>query len=76
MARRVAIVRAVLADSDVLLMDEPFKGLDPETKSKTICFILKNLKNRTLIAATHQQEDVELLQADLLKLDMQDFPSK
>lgn len=75
MARRVAIVRAVLADSDVLLMDEPFKGLDPETKSKTICFILKNLKNRTLIAATHQKEDVELLQADLLKLDMRDLPS-
>ncbi len=68
MARRTAIVRAVLADSDFLLMDEPFKGLDPETKLKTICFILKNLRNRTLIVSTHQKEDVELLQADLMEL--------
>lgn len=75
MARRTAIVRSVLADSNIVLMDEPFKGLDPETKSKTISFVRKNLGNRVLIVATHQKEDVELLQASLLNLDRQGSPS-
>ena len=75
MARRTAIVRAVLADSDFLLMDEPFKGLDPETKLKTVHFVLENLKNRTLISATHDKEDVELLQAGLLNLEARKNPA-
>ena len=33
MKRRVAIVRAMMSESDVVFMDEPFTGLDPELKT-------------------------------------------
>ena len=33
MQRRVSIARALAAKADVYIMDEPFKGLDPETRS-------------------------------------------
>lgn len=64
MKRRVAIARAVLAKSDVIVMDEPFTGLDEETKGKVVAFIEKYREGRTLIFSTHQEEEVELLGAE------------
>lgn len=68
MARRVAVVRALLPEGDLVIMDEPFKGLDPENKGKTVDFVLRHLEGRTLIAATHDKEDIRLLQAQCLNL--------
>ena len=61
-------VRAVLAEGELLVMDEPFKGLDPVNREKTVNFVMENLRGRTLIAATHEPQDVELLRAELLRL--------
>lgn len=69
MKRRVAICRAVMCKSDILIMDEPFTGLDKESKLKTIEYIKANRKGRLLIAATHNEEDLELLGAERLQLD-------
>lgn len=59
MARRVSIVRAMLAPSDVILMDEPLKGLDEENRARTIAFIQKHLGQKTLIVVTHDARDPE-----------------
>lgn len=56
MKRRVAIVRAVLSPSDILVMDEPFTGLDPETRKRVIDYIMKNKGRRPLILASHEPE--------------------
>ena len=56
MKRRVAIVRAVLPPSDILVMDEPFTGLDPETRKRVIDYIMKNKGRRPLILASHEPE--------------------
>lgn len=69
MRRRVAIIRAVLAKSDLLLMDEPFKGLDYELKLKVIEYVKQKTIGKTVIIVTHEKEEVKLLQAQLLKLD-------
>ncbi len=61
MKRRVAIVRAILSDSDILLMDEPFKGLDEATKEQVISYILKEKRGRTLLVVTHDAGDAEAL---------------
>lgn len=68
MKRRVAIVRALSMPSDLLIMDEPFTGLDETLKQKTIQYIREETGNRLLLVSTHQEEDVALLGADLIRL--------
>lgn len=64
MKRRVAIVRAMVVDSDVIFMDEPFKGLDKELKGKVIEYVLSKRNGRTLCVISHDEEDSILLKAD------------
>lgn len=53
MRRRVALVRAMEACSDCVLLDEPFTGMDPETRSLAENYLRKTQKGRTLVIATH-----------------------
>jgi len=69
MKRRTAIARAMLSGSEWMILDEPFTGLDEETKKKTAAFILKYRNGRTMLVSTHQRQDVELLSADLVMWD-------
>lgn len=63
MRRRVAIVRALCADHDILLLDEPFTGLDEESRSTVLNEILSSEAKRTVICVTHDSRDVERLHA-------------
>ena len=53
MKRRVALVRAMEADSDYVLLDEPFTGLDADTKASVEEYIRKKQNGRTIIIVTH-----------------------
>ena len=66
MKRRVSIARAVLAPHEILIMDEPFQGLDRDTKLKVIQTLLECEKNRTIIFATHDPEDASLMNASYI----------
>lgn len=68
MRRRVAIVRAVLSRADTIYFDEPFTGLDEDTKRMVIDYILKNTIGKTLIFVSHCLDDAGLLNADVIKL--------
>lgn len=68
MRRRVSIVRAILAKADIIIMDEPFKGLDEDNKDKVIDYIKKYTKNKTVIITTHSVDEVEKLKATLIKM--------
>ena len=61
MRRRVAILRAVLSPSDILILDEPFAGLDEENRVRCAAYLLDHLEGRTLVITTHREDDVELL---------------
>ena len=65
MKRRVAILRAIL---DIILMDEPFTGLDADTRQLTIDLVKELCAGKLLIIATHAEDDAELLGAKILHL--------
>lgn len=71
MKRRASVIRAMLADFDVLVLDEPFNGLDPETKKLTADYILSKLNGRTLIMITHNSDDVELIGCEVISINKQ-----
>lgn len=61
MKRRVAILRAVLSDRDVLLLDEPFKGLDESTRALTAEYLRKSSAGKTVLMVTHDSDEVALM---------------
>ena len=63
MKRRTALLRALLAESEVLLLDEPFGGLDAATKSLAARFVRTRGAGKTIILVTHEKEEAELLAA-------------
>ena len=66
MKRRVAIARALMADGDLVVFDEPFKGLDDAMHKQTADVIMKYTKGKTLILSTHDSLDSQLLNAEIL----------
>lgn len=68
MARRVAIARAVLFESKLLLLDEPFRGLDEQTRAQAAAWTATHTAGRTVIAVTHDRQDAELLNADVFEM--------
>ena len=76
MKRRVAVMRALLTPSRILLMDEPFTGMDDELKRNVISYIREKQDGRLLILSTHQEEDVELIGGELVKLESRMYDSK
>lgn len=62
MARRVAIVRAMMADSDIVILDEPFKGLDPDTKAMCMAYVKTSVESagKSLLLSTHVLEEAEV----------------
>lgn len=68
MKRRVAIVRALSVPYDMIIMDEPFTGLDENTKLSVIRYIKEKTHDKLVIISTHQEEDVALLGGTLMTL--------
>lgn len=61
MQRRVAIARALSYDGNMLLLDEPFNGLDDENRRLCAAVILS--RNLPGLIITHHQNEAELLGA-------------
>lgn len=68
MKRRVSIVRAILSESDMVIMDEPFSGIDQEKKKEVIDYIAGYLAGRIFIMVSHDPMDSQLLEADVITL--------
>ena len=68
MRRRVSILRALLAEYDVLFMDEPFKGLDSTLKKDVITSVMEKTVGKTVIVVTHDRSEADLLRAEIINL--------
>ena len=69
MRRRVSLARASVYPSRMLLLDEPFTGLDAVTKERVIDFLLSERRGRTMLVSTHAEGDVALLGGEKIELD-------
>ena len=69
MHRRLQFILAVIPQPDLLILDEPFSGLDP-LNIKTLKDILLDLRDKgtTLIMSTHQMDEVERMCDRILML--------
>ena len=59
--RRVALCRLLLQQPDVLLLDEPFRGLDAALRARVTALIADAAKDKTLVLATHDAADAAAL---------------
>jgi ABC-type nitrate/sulfonate/bicarbonate transport system ATPase subunit len=66
MARRAAIARALLYGGDMLILDEPFSGLDEDTRAQTAACISEMAGDKTLLLVTHNEREAALLGAAIL----------
>ncbi|MFI6597452.1 ABC transporter ATP-binding protein [Nonomuraea sp. NPDC050536] len=61
MKQRLALAQALLGQPDLLILDEPTVGLDPEQRMRFRALVSRLGENRTVLLSTHQTEDVAAL---------------
>jgi len=66
--RRAALVRALWAESDTLLLDEPFTGLDPAALDRAAALLRRRIGPRNALLATHDQRAIQALGWQVLRL--------
>ena len=66
--RRVELARAFATPANLILLDEPFTGLDAKTHKKVLAFIKRHQGSKALIIATHNPADAAALGATVLTL--------
>ncbi|MBP5352623.1 MAG: ABC transporter ATP-binding protein [Alphaproteobacteria bacterium] len=66
--KRVELAATLLAEPEVLLLDEPTEGLDPNQKHALRQIIKNYAKKHTVMVSTHTLEDVEILADKVLLL--------
>ena len=69
--QRIGVARALAADPDVLLMDEPFGALDPATRA-ALQIEMKRVhavSGKTIVLVTHDIEEALLLATKIVLLD-------
>jgi ABC-type nitrate/sulfonate/bicarbonate transport system ATPase subunit len=64
--RRVALARALAFHAELLLLDEPLTGLDPELAKRMAALTLSS--GATIVAAVHSKEEIALLGGSALTL--------
>lgn len=68
MKQRLSLARALAADADLLLLDEPFSALDAARKERIAALIKSANPNGLTIVVTHDRHDAALLGAKVLTL--------
>ena len=60
MKRRVALARALLYGGDIYIFDEPFKGMDLQTKEKAMKLAKEKISKKTCIFVTHDLKEAKV----------------
>ena len=68
MQRRVAIARSLLCPAELYVMDEPFKGLDEDTRRQVMDAVLARTEGKTLLVVTHDPEEAAYLGGRIVRM--------
>lgn len=68
MKQRVSLARAFLKEAPILLLDEPFKELDPTLVETVTKLIRKEAERRLVIFTSHTEVYAEMLGAQILRV--------
>lgn len=70
MKQKLGIAQVLMEDPKILILDEPFNGLDDKSSQKIRQILLDEKKNKKIIIiATHIQDDVKILCDEIYKID-------
>ena len=69
MQQRVAIARALAYGGDVLLLDEPLKGLDAALREEILSLLRTQCEGRTVLLITHDAAEAEALGASVFHME-------
>lgn len=69
MKRRTAMLRALLTEYDILFADEPFKGLDEDTRAVVMRYFKEKTAGKTVVFVTHDSAESEALADEVLRLE-------
>lgn len=67
--RRVALLRALWAPSDTLLLDEPFTGMDPDTLQRAATLLRQRCAGKPVLLATHDESAIRALGWPVVELE-------
>ncbi|MCL2487610.1 MAG: ATP-binding cassette domain-containing protein [Oscillospiraceae bacterium] len=68
MKRRAAIARALVNDPELLLLDEPFTGLDQDAVKKIAAHLRQRSQRRLIVLVTHKIEEAEAMGAEKMEI--------
>ena len=67
MQQRVSIARALAFRPDLLVLDEPFRGLDDELRGRMVSLLNTSLQSASLLLVTHSEEEAKTLGCRVLR---------
>lgn len=66
MQQRVAVARALAADGDLLILDEPFKAMDEALREQVIARVAET--KAAILLVTHEESEAEMLGCEIIRL--------
>ncbi len=61
MKQKLGLIQALMEDPEILILDEPMNALDENTVLKVRELLIKIKKEKVILLASHNKEDIELL---------------